>query len=95
LIVVVVAARKLSDAAESTNAVAGAAGDGGACGSGNTMCSPVHTESYPLSSHAWATAAIVDGSLITPKFMPNMPIRGRLITPDCYPNAPVVPKLVS
>ncbi len=52
----------------------GGAGDGDFCGSGNTTCSPVHTDSRPACSAACATCRATAGSAQIPEPIPNMPI---------------------
>ena len=69
----VCAARKASATAGSSIGWPGAAGDGGACGSGSTTCSPVQTDSKPAASAARATFAAVSGAAHGPVLIPKMP----------------------
>lgn len=49
----------------------GEAGEGGACGSGSTTCSPVPADSKPASSSARATRAETCGSAQGPEPIPK------------------------
>ena len=57
----VCAARKASATIGSVMRSSGARGDGGACGSGSTTCSPPQSESKPAASAARATRAAPSG----------------------------------
>ena len=58
---VVTAAQYVSAMTGSRMRSCGAIGDGGACGSGSTTCSPPHSDSRPAASAARATPATTSG----------------------------------
>ena len=74
----VCAATKASATAGSSIGVCGGTGEGGACGSGSTTCSPVQSDSKPARSAAIATFAAVCGFAQGPKLMPKSPIFTKL-----------------
>src|SRR5262249_16902045 len=49
-------------------------GEGGTRGSGRTTCSPVHTDSSPAASAAFAMPIISSRLAARPKFIPKKPI---------------------
>src|SRR6185312_2436138 len=75
LIVVVCAAAQVSATRESRIGSCGAIGDGGACGSGSTTCSPAHTEAKPAASAARAADTRASGLLIGPMLICMSPSR--------------------
>ena len=60
---VVCAAAKVSAMDGSRMGSVGAIGEGGACGSGSTTCSPPQSDSKPAASAALARRAAVRGSI--------------------------------
>lgn len=72
-IVEVTAAAHVNASSESMHASCGAIGEGGTCGSGNTMCSPAQSDSKPASSAVRATAAMRSGWALAPMLMLKSP----------------------
>jgi hypothetical protein len=72
--VLVCAATNDNATSESMNGVSAGTGEGGTCGSGSTICSPVHRLSKPAASAARATSAATCGLAHGPKLIPNIAI---------------------
>ena len=74
----------------STSCVAGGSGEGAACGSASTICSPPHRLSKPAASAARATRAtasgVVHGCIFIPK-MPNFTDRSARPLPRAQPRS--------
>ena len=80
-------ARKAKLMLGSSMGYVGGSGEGGACGSGSTTCSPAHTDSKPAASAACATRTDASGVLHGPMLIPKSASFMRILLPFfLFPN---------